>query len=89
MTRVGIVGLGSIAGAHVAALRHLAAEGWDIEIAGWAGRPESAAALGLLDLPEARRPRRRSARPSATLFLRRACGGRTVAGDRVRTTAGP
>ena len=56
MTRVGIVGLGSIAGAHVAALRHLAAEGWDIEIAGWAGRPESAAALGLLDLPEADAP---------------------------------
>lgn len=49
--RVGLIGLGAIARTHVAALRALAHEGMAIEVAGYVGRPDAAAALGLPGAP--------------------------------------
>ena len=49
--RVGLIGLGAIARTHVAALRSLTQEGVAVEIAGYVGRPDAAAALGLPGAP--------------------------------------
>lgn len=49
--RIGLIGLGTIARTHVDALRALAEDGVAVEIAGYVGRSDAAAALGIVGRP--------------------------------------